>query len=351
MTLLHVLKKHTTIVCVMVSVLVSFTVTQAFNNSYFYRASSFWDEPRFERSQLTSLALELTGGSTCISRDKCGHKVPLLSILSAKKPLCNGIVDVFEVDCHYTQNFCSGIFTEITVPFTVVQIRPSFKTTCNNCFPNHSHPSIIAQKASSSGCRRTQLIDSTVVVGWTNNNENTAVLDFIDTTVKVGALLPTSKQPCSDNPLNIPLGYNNNWGILGSATVSAGIYDWLTAGAHIDGILFPKTNKSIGNVWRVGAYAKADHLYKGLSFALAFSYEQQNKITQQHGVTCHLPDPLIKGWSRSLVHMFIEYDFIRYECLCYPTIMLIYNRQLTGKRVFQTNTLGSYLACSINWCF
>lgn len=336
--------------CVIVRVIVSFTTTQAFNNSYFYRASSFWDEPRFERSQLTSLALELTGGSTCISRDKCGKKVPLLTILDAKKQLCNGVVDVFEIDCHYTQNFSSGIFTEISVPFTVVQVRSSFNTSCNDCPPKHHHT-----QNSACECRRTQLIDSTALIGWTCNNENTTVLDFIDTTIKAGALLPTSKQSCSDNPLVIPLGYNNNWGLVGSATVSAGMYDWLTAGAHIDGIVFPKTTrstgKSLGNVWRVGAYAKADHLYKGLSFALALTYEQQNKLPHQHSAHCHLPEPLIKGWSRSLIHLFIEYDFIRYECLGYPTFMLIYNRHLTGKRVFQTNTLGSSLACSINWCF
>ncbi|MBA3954329.1 hypothetical protein H0X48_03375 [Candidatus Dependentiae bacterium] len=348
MILLHILKKYTTLVFVIFSV----TTTQAFNSSYFYRASSFWDEPRFERQLLSTFAVELTGGSTCISRDNCGRKVPLLSILSEKQNLTDGRIDVFEIDSHYTQNFCGGIFTEISVPFTVVQIRPSFKGTCHECSAQCSqeHTSLCST-AITSQCRRTQLIDSTALIGWTYNNENTTVLDFIDTTLKAGALLPTSNRPCTNNPLGIPLGYNNTWGIVGSATLSAGMYDWLTAGIHADGIIFPKKNRSIGNVWRIGAYGKADHIYKGLSFSLAFTYEQQNKLSKHNCTSKSLAIPLIKGWSRSLVHLLIEYDFIRYECSCYPTISLIYNRHLTGKRVFQTNTLGAYLACSLSWCF
>ena len=36
---------------------------QAFNRSLFFRASSFWDEPRFEKPYLTTFDIQLAGGS------------------------------------------------------------------------------------------------------------------------------------------------------------------------------------------------------------------------------------------------------------------------------------------------
>ncbi len=384
-----------------------------FNRSLFYRTSSFWDEPRFERPWLTSLDIQLSGGTRHIGRDMDGHKVNILSIygpenLALLSSLCKrefapsikdfslkAVADFFQTDINFYQNFSYGFFTHFHFPIINLDLFPSWHIEGENCStkPPKKFSSTTGESApyvdpllkefnlSLEPLRESALSDCTLFMGWTYSYENTVYLDFIDVTLKTGILFPTGKTRNENFVLDIPFGYNGHWGIPLSGDISYGLYDWLTFGAHADAVFFFKRTACIrmklpneattgfialgkgearlstGPVWRAGAYFKADHFYSGLSFLLAFGYERKNRtcvypFDQTRFPSDHVnEDQRFKSWSRAMVHMIAEYDFSEQESSLGPRISLFYNHQIAGRRVFSINTLGSTIGLEINWSF
>lgn len=319
---------------------------EAFNRSLFFRTSSFWDEPRFERPWLTSIDLSLQGGSSHLGHDGCSRKTQLFAIygpenikaLAALSPIdnplkipnnpssiCfNAIADVFESNFNLYQNLTLGFFTQFHLPLIFVHIFPSgFKENCH-----HSPIRCKHDKNFRPGWHKSQaglasflkdfdlsliskekfaLSDSTLFFGWTHSFEDTEYLDFIDLTLKTGVLFPTGKKANLKRVFDFPYGYNGHWGLPISGDLSFGVYDWLTLGIHADSLFLFKKKQCVrmklpgeaptgfitlgkgfaevdpGTVWRTGGYIKADHFFRGLSLLMAFSYERQNRT---HLVPC-----------------------------------------------------------------
>lgn len=386
----------------------------AFNRSLFFRTSSFWDEPRLERPSLTTCEIQLQGGSNHRGRNACHEKTNILSIygpenIRALSHIDNalvlphnpkelsfiGVADVFETDINVYQNYCHGFFTHFHLPVILFQLCPSGYHENNCCehktskhykpawqksfkplahFLKPYHLNLCPQHDAG-------LSDSTLFLGWTTTYQNTCYLDYIDFTVKTGVLFPTGRKKELDEVFSIPYGYNGHWAVPLSGDISFGLFDWLTVGLHADNLFFFKKKEYVrmkaahqdgtgfirlakdeaevhqGIVWRAGTYLKADHFYNGLSLLLGFAYEQQNR---SHIVPCNKQkydtafvnnDELLKKWDRSLVILSAEYDFTCIDANYGPRIGIFYDRQMTGKRVFDINPVGGYVGIDVNWCY
>ncbi len=386
---------------------------QCFNRSLFYRTSSFWDEPRFERPWLTSVDVALSGGTRHVGRNQDKQKVNILSIygpenLTTLASLCNrklapslqhfslkAVADFFQADISFYQNFSQGFFTHFHLPIINLDLFPSWHNDESNHVtkPPKKFSSTTGESAtyvdpllaqfglSLEPLQESALSDATLFFGWTYSYENTVYLDFIDVTLKTGVLLPTGKRRNENFVLDIPFGYNGHWGIPLSYDMSYGLYDWLTLGLHADAVFFFKRTACLrmklpsqdptgfialgkgearitsGPVWRTGAYIKADHFYSGLSFLVACGFEGKNQnyvspFNQTLFPIEHVnKDERFKSWSRSMIHMMAEYDFSEQDASLGPRVSLYYNHQITGKRVFSINTLGGTLGLEINWTF
>lgn len=308
------------------------------------RTSSFWDEPRFVRPWLSSIDLQLTGGSTRDARSSSGKRTHLASLygfedvsaLSAASPdfpltlkgapehIClQAVADMFEVDLNIYQNFCWGFFLHFHLPAIVLRIYPTgfledarchFRSRKNHrsiyekpldpLAPFLRHHDISINRIDQPG-----LSDSTLFLGWSYSYEDTCYLDFIDMTFKTGILFPTGKKKNVRLLFDIPYGYNGHWGIPVSGQITFGAYDWLSWGLYAEALFFKdkkrclrmKTEHEVdcgfivlgqgdafvqqGTLWKAASYIKADHFFNGLSILLGISYEQKNR---DHITPCNI---------------------------------------------------------------
>ncbi len=398
--------------------LLSISAAQGFNRSLFFRTSSFWGEPRFVKPWLSTMDVQVLGGSNHRSRDGCGDRTNLFTLYGCEnvnalskasvnefggKPLVlpgdpefitfKAVADVFEADINWYQNFCYGFFTQFHLPALAVRICPSGFIDPECCDDLHSryHPvweqpveelDPFLSQFNINTCTPTEggLSDSTLFLGWSYSYEDTCYLDFIDTTIKTGVLFPTGKKRNPDELFSIPFGYNGFYAIPLSWDISIGAFDWLTFGFHADTLFFIKRTKCLrmrtpdeatsgiivlgqglaevkhGTVWRMGTYIKADHFFGGLSFLLAFAYEQKNKsiVTpcDDQFDPCQVnEDPRFNKWARSLTHIQLEYDFAKEDSCVGTRFGLFYDHEMTGLRTFNINPFGGFLGVDVAWVY
>jgi hypothetical protein len=389
------------------------TLNGAFDRSLFYRASSFWSEPRLAKNLFTTLEFQLSGGGTSCGRNGCKEKTDIFSIYgceniaelnhcsklpkdsihhpSISMPSCllngislHGLIDVVEVNSNYYQNICSGLFYHVHIPFTYVQLYPC---GYRECITEHEHKTLdniekLLKKhgLSQTPLRKTGLGDSSFFLGGAYTYDNAHYLDFIDIAAQVGILFPTGKKKRASYLFDIPYGYNGHWGATFCIDIALGAFDWITIGTHVDGVLLNNHRQCLrmrttctetgliklsrgvadvhgGSVWRTGAYIKADHCCGNLSGALAFTYEQkQRDRIYPHDTDMFTPllvnsDEGLKKWCRSIIHFMIGYEFSREDRKEGLYIELFFNKNLTGKRIFLTNMAGGLIALNIAWVF
>lgn len=386
-----------------------------FNRSFFYRTSAFWDEPRFVKPWLSTLDVQLLGGSSHRGRGKNDCPVHLTSLYGPENiaalsqaagvplvlpndPRCiefKAVADVFEADFNLYQNFCGGFFAQFHLPMVILRIFPSgfinsgpgCMLPCKHYTPAWDHPLGLLEpflERYNLSLARTDgaaLSDSTLFLGWSYTYDDTCYLDFIDATIKTGVLFPTGKKASPREIFSIPYGYNGHWAVPLSGDLSLGIYDWVTFGWHADALFFLKKNECLrmrtaqesttglivlnegpadfqyGTVWRLGTYAKADHFFNGMSFLVGFTYEQKNRDTidpkdKNLFNSEHVNnDQRFQAWSRSIVHFLFEYDFVCPGSRAGARLGVFYDHEISGKRVFTINTTGGYLGIDVNWCF
>ena len=316
-----------------------FNFLSSFDRSFFYRASSFWDEPRFERELLTTLNIQLAGGSTYGGRNANGKKTSIFGIYGPEnlnldlqkyenfiqkygincshiidsKFIFTGAFDIFELDLNLYQNMKKGFYWHIHIPAVSLQIFPISCKQCNKNLDNlcsFDQDELIllnnivkTHHLSLRSINQRGLSDSSIFLGWSINYENTVYLDYIDFALQLGVLFPTGKRKNPHFVFDIPLGYNGFYGITWELDFSIGAYGWLTFGIHNDGVGFfdraqcinirssqesctglirfdiAKAKEKSGPVWRTGAYIKADHVCWGLSIFAGFNFEQKNRNT------------------------------------------------------------------------
>ncbi|KKP35554.1 MAG: hypothetical protein UR26_C0003G0027 [candidate division TM6 bacterium GW2011_GWF2_32_72] len=395
------------------------------DNAHFYRATSFWFEPRLEKKGLTSLDVNIQTGSTQKGQDYKGQQSNILNIYGKynmhklgcgiesvekrKTPnaiildnLCkvesqncsfgellfSGKFNITEAQLNLYQNIANGFFIQIFVPIRKLGINkisytdqtqdknnPEWQAFLNN-FQN------ILSEYQLSICPTDQsgFGDSTLAVGWTWSNENTDMLDFIDSTIEIGLLMPTGKQQSTKKVFSMPLGYNGHWGTYLSFSLGIGIYDWITFGTHIDSIFFASKLKNtrlktdicqsgmikLGTdfariekepIWNLALFAKADHMIKGLSFWLGYTKSikyEDNVIPRNSNIypkTIVNSDLELSGWESNTINLGLEYDFSKEKYLAGLRIGGFANIPFGGKKCFLTSMVGISTGLDLAWKF
>lgn len=309
-----------------------------------------------------------------------------------------GTFKIIEGGFRYFQNFNCGLFTEFQLPIRSMLSCPGqfldLSPESNLCCPGRSTPqwqeflrqfdAILARyNLSYSPSKQTGMGDFIWLAGWTRNFQQTEVLDFVDTTIKAGVLFPTAPCKNEDNIFSIPLGYNGHFGMPFSLDMSLGLYDWFTASFHGGALIFfdrngctriktdinqsgilklAKADVTIesGIIWDLGGFIKADHLGKRLSITLGYTFVSKQADHVCSNVNCPPPNILIdaniantdqtlQGWNMNTLHLFVEYDFSRENCMFGPRIGFIYNIVLGGNSIFNNNIVGGTFGLDIAW--
>lgn len=309
------------------------------------------------------------------------------------KLLFTGSFSFLELNFSYIQNFACGFFAGLELPvkrfkLTDIDFRDCTQTVC--C-PNNTIPQwrdfldsfdLILQEHNLRICpiKKSGIGDLILYTGWTVNYQETEVIDYIDGTLKLGINLPTAPGKCESSVFDIPLGYDKHTGIITTFDGSFGTYDWLTIGAHLEALFFFSRQRNIhmktdlnqngfiklaqgeanihkGTIWRLGAYSRADHVVRGFSFTIAYSYTRQNpdKVVpcdaKLFDTTIVNSDEAFQGWDMHTLHFTAEYDFTT-ECMRVgPRLGIFYNVQVGGHRTFDADLGGALFGVDVSWCF
>ena len=402
---------------------------RAYQNAHFYRAALFSGEPRFQKNWLTSLDFFIGSGKTTTGRDFQGDTTGLLNIYGThnmrivgkgvpNKDLTNPIdINLTQLallpprDCFgnlsfssrfklrdgvlsVTQNIKHGLFLQGYIPFRTIELdciefcdlSPTNSVTPNvnefewQTFLNQFDAMLARYNINIDGFTKSGIGDICVFLGWAQNYDETEVLDYVDTTFKIGVLIPTADERDPDKAFDIPLGHDNHFGVPIVLDIAVGAYEWVTLGFHVDALLFLSKTRTIrmktdllqcgmiklakgcakfdqGSLWNVGVYFKADHVVGGLSLVAGYTFSNKNSDTLCPENTCVFDpgivntDEMFKGWKMHTINFLGEYDFTRKDSRLGFRVGVFYNRQISGKRIFKTHMGGGSVGIDLTWVF
>ncbi len=409
-----------------------------YGHAHYYRATDFFSEPRLDRDYLSTFDFFVQGGSTSKARNKDHTMVPLFDIYGTNdmhelgagvpgknlsNPLdlilqqlellpsrCATSADAckkiskfanFSINANFStleailsisQNIKRGFFINLYFPIRQIKVDDirfcDISPTDDTC-PNINTPiwqafktnfdDILARYCLKQDCyNKTNIGDISLLLGWTYSFQKTEVLDFVDTTFKLGMLIPSGKEKCEDQIFSIPFGYNGHIGAIISGDLAFGAFDWLTLGMHFDALVFASKTKCIrlktgqfqsgviklakgetkierGSLWEAGGYIKFDHFIHGLSFLLGYSFVNKNRdeVTpcdvDTFNVSVANSDSSLFNWKMHTLNFIIEYDFAREDKIVGPRIAAFYNFVAGGKRIFTTGIGGGNLGIEVAW--
>lgn len=417
------------IINLIILLLVSSNSIFAWDNLHFYRASFFFGEPRFERQALTTLNIRAGAGSTHEGRDSCSRKVCLLNIfgpqvmfklgenvpckdlttpedvtlqLLEEEPARNGFglfsyggkFKTAEVDLQLYQNLVKGFFLELYIPIRKLEIKDicctDLSSDCPSCpnngnliwqsFLNQYNAILNKYCLCPAGVNHTGIGDTSLIMGWAINYEETEHLDFIDFMVQAGVLFPTGRKSNPNIIFDLPQGYNGHYGFPLNISVAFGLYEWFTFGGHLMALPFKHRTEELlmktsvaqngfiklakgcaevdhGSLWQAGLYVKADHAIRTLSLLFGYSYSSERKSTL-HPLDTKIFEPsvvnsdsMLLGWNMHTIHFIAEFDFLK-ECSFWgPRFGLFGNFIVGGKRIFNTNMAGGTLGIDLVWSY
>lgn len=305
-----------------------------------------------------------------------------------------GKFSIAEANFIFTQNGTRGFFFQMHAPVRKLSLK-----NMSHCdlspddleFPNKNtaqwqeflplfNTMLTQYDLSLCSIRKTGVGDTSLLAGWTTNYENTTHLDFIDVTLRAGVLLPTAREANANLVFDLPLGYNGHLGFPFTFTMSLGLFEWFTWGIHAGVMPFADkiqnvrvrtdatqeglialtkvcTNVHEGTLWDVTSYVKADHICRGLSFLIGFTYAQKNgnRIdstvvdNQNVNLSCDLTT---SGWIMKTVHLFAEYDFYKHGPPFFtPRAGIFVNVPVGGKHIFDTTMGGASGGFEMTWRF
>lgn len=313
----------------------------------------------------------------------------------------DGDFSILESNILVSQNFTHGFFCQAHLPvrsmkvshINFVDVSPGV-SRChpfNGQCPNSSTPiwqtflnsfgSILSQyDISTEPFNKTGIGDFTFLLGWTINYQETEILDYIDATIRCGLLAPTSPQTNINDLFAIPFGYDGHWGFPLGFDLAIGAYEWVTIGTHLDAIVFANTTHDVrmktaadqrgiiklaqgkaeiqrGILWNGSMYFKADHIARGISFMLGYSYTKQNNtVLTPCDIAIFDPyvvntDQMLKEWHMHVFHCSLEYDFTCNESWIGSHIGLFYNHEIGGEHIFKTDMVGGQFGINVAWDF
>lgn len=363
----------------MLSILFGITSLWGYSQPHFSRASSFPGEPRFEEANLTSLEIQLRGGSTSDSYNGKEEKGALFNFLEGNRfadgtPLAlTGSYLSTSLTFDAYANIYGGLFCHLYLPayYTNLEIFTALPQNSGE-----SHPALTAsqqQLIPSSYPGRLELGDIAAGLGWTLNYQDTVFLDYIDFTVEADLIIPSSKK-VEPIPFAIPIGYNGYIGCHFIVRGSFGVFEWLTLGSSFEGIIFNSkkeapvavyTNQEAGiiattpfttalrpgSIISASLFAKADHFIHGVSLLIGYSYDHQGKPSSF--TLPSQPIPLIGSagyipWSMHTLQLRGEVDLATERAPHHPRIGVSYDSVVGGKNIIPTWQLGAYIGYDFN---
>lgn len=289
---------------------------------------------------------------------------------------CDGKFRYCATDITIIQNLINGFFLELIIPFSRVSVKDITSThqstttdTHWTTFYNQLDTLLAAYNTSFNTYHHSLLGDVTILGGWTNNTETSEIFDFFDTSVRLGVIVPTSKQKDTTSAFAIAPGYNGHVGIPIIATTAWGLYDWLTIGAHAKGVYFLKDNsfqrihtnkeetgyltlqrtstrESLGNIWNMGTFLKADHIIRGFSLQCNYNYTMQEKTelelfdTTLFSNTIVNTHEMLQKWSMHELQCALEYDFAQDGQKFNPHVKVFYAQTIKGSRCYLNKSGG-----------
>lgn len=307
----------------------------------------------------------------------------------------HGYFNIIEGNIIYTQNFNCGFFAQTLLPLRKLKITdisycdltpeegcpstatPEWQTVVSMFDAIMKRHNLDLGNVDKSGFG-----DLTIFGGWTLNYDQTEWLDFVDTTLKLGVLFPTGKKSNSDKVFDIPLGYDGHVGFAGSFACALGCYEWLTLGGYADFLTFcsrtkkmrvktsidqsgliklAKTSPNIkpGELVNIGVFAKADHVCRGISALVGYTYTRRGNSVATGGLcSCESSSAVINsdeslhGWRQHTLHCALELDLNRQEDSRSCTrVGLFWNHLFKGTRVFGTNIIGGSVSIDVTLSF
>ena len=389
--------------------------SHGYDNPHFYRATNLFFEPRYDRPWLSSFDISFGTGSTECAFNRCSQKVPLLDIYGIhnmqelgvnvpckdpSNPLdlilmqlaltpgrgtfahfsFSGSFDIKEVIFSWIQNYARGFFMQAYVPLrklSIDDICPYDLSPCDDACPNINTPIWQAFKNNFKNILHRYGLcctpvdergigDATFLFGWTHSYGNSDVIDYVDATVRVGVITPTSKQQDINNPFSLPLGYNGHVGFPFIFDFGFGTRGWLSGAFHVSAIAFTskerdvriqtspnqsglfklstaRVDEQLGTIWTIGAFLKGDHCFRQLSVLAGYSFVNQNNNSfsaicgtkcQPQTINC---DESLFGWKMHTMHFAAEFDLTERNCSWGPRFTFFYNQ--LGFRGRTTNSV------------
>jgi hypothetical protein len=223
--------------------------------------------------------------------------------------------------------------------------------------------------------------DMVMLFGWTHNEErSTTYLDFFDTTFEVGLLVPTGKRVNPHFAFSLATGYNGHFGFPLVFRSALGIFDWFTFGGSIEARFFVDSTacvrmktaceqqgpillaeglakRHLGSLWSFDIFTKADHVFKGFSLLLGYTYDIQRRSklwpeSPLFNLAIVNSDASLDSWNMHTLHLIADYDFAYDDRPWGPRIGLVYNQQLTGKNIFAPQRFGGvYFGIDFVYCW
>ncbi|HBS47778.1 TPA: hypothetical protein DEO28_01900 [Candidatus Dependentiae bacterium] len=310
----------------------------------------------------------------------------------------HGKFRIHDVNIDLRQNLVSKFFVNLQVPVRSVSVRSISYTDLspdNGIYSKTTHEWIqfknqlntilntYGYNSYGSKYEKTSFGDVSLLLGWEGDfkTEGKDPIKF-NLTAKAGVLFPTGVKEKTNYVFSVPTGYNGHWAIPLFVQFDMIPNDWLTIdGQASAAFFFDKTmNKRMktfskqqsdirlaqgnakeekGTLWHLGTDIKFDHILKGLSALVGYSYNKQEKDTltpKDSSLFDHSAvnsDSLIKGFTMHVIHFMVDYDFSVHmsDSKWAPRLNVFYNYPFDGKNAFKTDMIGAGLGMDIRWKF
>lgn len=405
-----------------VALVIVASTTLGIDTVHSWKPGPWSGEPRFEQPWLTSLDISILKGSTLHSRTYCGTHATLFGVsnlhhlgagltLDATNSLDQTLIDMLalsdracfahvdirgslaitEAMIDLRQNFVHGFFARLHLPIRSIRVeRGGFSDLSpqDTQTPNINTPpwpallanfdAILARHGLTMRNRHiTHTGDTTLLLGWTKNYQDTDQVDFIDTTIQAGILFPTGTARNSSQVLDLATGYDDHYGGTLSWDIAWGLWEWITIGCnsgltyfdtqtqHVHVKTDPRQHGIIklahtcadvhpGLLWHIGVFAKIDHIINNIfSFTAAYSFNQQEPFT------VHVPAPFnqalvesdqqFTGWNMHTLHLAAEFDLGKEDKKMLPRLVFSINIPLYGKNIIDLTLGGISGGIDITW--
>ncbi|MFA5074584.1 MAG: hypothetical protein WC436_00610 [Candidatus Babeliales bacterium] len=315
----------------------------------------------------------------------------------------DGKFEINELNLDLRQNIISGLFVQLLVPVRQVEIKQikyidqsdltdpffttrqdlahtttweSLKTNLNTILNSYGIQNY------NQSIKKTNFGDITLLVGWQGypcSNDKPAI--DIGLELKLGLLFPAGSNLNPNYIFSIPTGYDGHWGVTFQGQANLEYQKWLYLAAHASSTFFMTERKTkllktdslqqgfiklargrvksdAGLLWHIGIDAKLDHIFKGFSALVGYSYNRQEAEKLSH-VGDYFDQSIIDTdlsfyqWSMNTAHFMIDYDFSVHmpNSKFAPRVNIFYNLPFSGKNSFKTDMIGGGLGCDIRWIF